>query len=105
MAGPERELFYRGYVDGRLKLMVAALRTGPEPEVLSRRALLPMDEIAGASPHANYAVSPDGRSFVLVRRARANQIVVLQNCRNWCGGSAKRVRHRAAIILQISGKR
>ena len=74
-----RELFYRGYVDGRAKLMVAALRMVPELEVLSRKALFPVDEIVGASPHANYSISPDGKTFVMVRRAPANRIVVLQN--------------------------
>ena len=74
-----RELFYRGYADGRAKLMVAELRMVPELEVLSRKALFPVDEILGASPHANYSISPDGKTFVMVRRAPANRIVVLQN--------------------------
>jgi Tol biopolymer transport system component len=78
--GPDgRELFYRGSVEGRVNLTVAELRMGPQPEVLSRRALFPLDDIAGASPHANYAISPDGRSFVMVRRAPSNRVVVLQN--------------------------
>jgi len=74
-----RELYYRGYADRRLKLMAAAIRTKPELEVLSRTALFPLDDIIGASPHANYAVSPDGKTFVMVRRAPANRIIVLQN--------------------------
>jgi Tol biopolymer transport system component len=74
-----RELFYRGFVDGQPKLMVAALRMTPELEVLSRKGLFPVDEIVGGSPHANYSISPDGKTFVMVRRAPTNRIVVLQN--------------------------
>ncbi len=74
-----RALFYRGNVEGRLTLMMAELGTGGEPELRSRRALFPLDDIAGSSPHANYAVSPDGRTFVMVRRAPGNRVVVLQN--------------------------
>jgi hypothetical protein len=33
----------------------------------------------GSNPHANYDVSPDGRTFAMVRRSPANRIVVLQN--------------------------
>src|SRR5207244_646512 len=55
-----RELFYRRTTGSRLDLMVAALRTAPELEVVSRRALFPIDEIAGTAPHANFDVSPDG---------------------------------------------
>jgi serine/threonine-protein kinase len=74
-----RLLYYRGYADRKIKLMVAAIRPKPELEVLSRTALFPLDDIVGAAPHANYAISPDGRTFVMVRRAPANRIIVLQN--------------------------
>jgi hypothetical protein len=60
-------------------LIAAEIRRDPEPEVVSRRFLFPVDEISGASPHANYAVSPDGKTFVVVQRGPANRIVVLQN--------------------------
>jgi hypothetical protein len=53
--------------------------TGGEPELRSRRPLFPLDGIAGSSPHANYAISPDGQTFVMVRRAPGNRVVVLQN--------------------------
>jgi Tol biopolymer transport system component/tRNA A-37 threonylcarbamoyl transferase component Bud32 len=74
-----RELFYRGRLGGRTRLMVATLRTTPELEVLSRKPLFSVDDIVGATPHANYSISPDGRTFVMVRRAPANRIMVLQN--------------------------
>jgi serine/threonine-protein kinase len=74
-----RELYYRGNNGGRAGLIAAEIRRDPEPEVVSRRFLFPVDEISGASPHANYAVSPDGKTFVVVQRGPANRIVVLQN--------------------------
>jgi serine/threonine-protein kinase len=74
-----RELYYRGNVEGRPKLMAAAVRTAPELEVLSRTALFPLTDIVGSTPHANYSVSPDGKRFLMVQRAPANRIIVLQN--------------------------
>ena len=74
-----RELYYRGNVEGRIKMMAAAIRTAPELEVVSRTQLFPMDDIVGATPHANFAISPDGKTFAMVRRAPANRIIVLQN--------------------------
>jgi eukaryotic-like serine/threonine-protein kinase len=78
--GPNgRELFYRGTTGSRLELMVAELRLAPELEVVSVRALFPIDEIAGTTPHANFDISPDGKTFAMVRRSPATGIVVLQN--------------------------
>ena len=45
-----------------------------------------MDDIVGATPHANYAISPDGKTFAMVRRAPANRIIVLQNLPEPCDG-------------------
>jgi hypothetical protein len=33
----------------------------------------------GAVDHANYDVSPDGRSFVMIRGPQASQIQLIQN--------------------------
>ncbi len=78
--GPEgRELFYRGTVGGRVELVRVNLQTAPELEVISRQTLFTMDEIAGSAPHANYDISPDGKTFAMVRRSPATRIVVLQN--------------------------
>ncbi len=74
-----RELFYRTQGEGEPKLMVATVRTEPQFTVTSRRALFPVGDIAGGAPHANYDISPDGRTFVMVRRSPATRIMVIQN--------------------------
>jgi hypothetical protein len=35
--------------------------------------------MVGTAPHANYDVSPDGRTFAMVRRSPATRIIVIQN--------------------------
>ena len=78
--GPDsRELFYRGTATGRVELMLAALQIEPELEVVSREALFNIDESAASAPHSNYDISPDGKTFVMVRRSPASRIVVIQN--------------------------
>ena len=42
-------------------------------------ASLPIVDIVGTGPHANYDVSPGGKTFVMVRRSPAARIVVIQN--------------------------
>ncbi|HEY7612042.1 MAG TPA: protein kinase [Gemmatimonadales bacterium] len=78
--GPEgRELFYKGGSARGAELVRVELRTAPELEVVSRQALFPIGEIAGSAPHGNYDISPDGKTFVMVRRSPATRIIVLQN--------------------------
>jgi serine/threonine-protein kinase len=78
--GPDgRELFYKGSSAGRVELVRVELRTTPELEVVSRQALFTIDDIAGSAPHGNYDISPDGTTFVMVRRSPATRIIVLQN--------------------------
>jgi hypothetical protein len=78
--GPDgRELFYRGGSADRLELVRVQLRTTPELEVVSREPLFAIGEIAGSAPHGNYDISPDGTTFVMVRRSPATRIIVLQN--------------------------
>jgi Tol biopolymer transport system component len=78
--GPDgRELFYRGGSADRLELVRVQLRTTPELEVVSREPLFTIGEIAGSAPHGNYDISPDGTTFVMVRRSPATRIIVLQN--------------------------
>jgi len=72
-------LFYRGNSGGRIELIEARIRESPSFDVVSRRALFPVDEMPAAVPHANYDISPDGRTFAMVRRAPATRVVVLQN--------------------------
>src|SRR5215207_8617174 len=74
-----RELFYRSTKGGKTELMVAALRAEPDIAVVSQRVLFPIDEMVGGQPHANYDISPDGRTFAMVRRSPGSHIVVMQN--------------------------
>jgi len=74
-----RELFYRGTTGNTALLMAASVRPGSAFAVTERRALFSMTDIAGGTPHANYDVSPDGRTFVMVKRSPATRIMVLQN--------------------------
>ena len=74
-----RELFYRANTERGTDLVAAQVRTSPSLDVISRSNLFPVGEMGAAFPHANYDVSADGRTFVLVRRAPASRIVVIQN--------------------------
>jgi serine/threonine-protein kinase len=73
------ELFYRRTGNGEVDLVAAKVVTTPEFRVVSRTSLFPVGMLDAAQPHANYDVSPDGRTFVGVRRDGAMRIVVLQN--------------------------
>jgi len=74
-----RELFYRGEVDGHARLIAASIERGPSLRVTHRTPLFIMDEYDSAQPHANYDVSPDGKSFVMIHRAPSGRLVVIQN--------------------------
>jgi serine/threonine-protein kinase len=74
-----RFLFYRGISNRGIDMMEATVRTSPSFEVVSRRTLFPASDMVAAAPHANYDISPDGKSFVLVRRAPSTRINVIQN--------------------------
>jgi eukaryotic-like serine/threonine-protein kinase len=74
-----KELFYRGLIAGRVELTVAEVRTTPRFEIVSQKRLFDLEDILGATPHANYDISPDGKTFVMVRRSPATRIVVIQN--------------------------
>ena len=73
------ELFYRAEVDGHARLIAATIERGPSLHVTRRTPLFTMDEYDSAQPHANYDVSPDGRSFVMIHRAPSGRLVVIQN--------------------------
>jgi Tol biopolymer transport system component len=78
--GPDgRELFYRSVLEDRSELVVATLQFAPELAVTGRRTLFSMADIVGTTPHANYSVSPDGRTFVMVRRSPATRVMVIQH--------------------------
>ncbi|HSM17174.1 MAG TPA: protein kinase [Gemmatimonadales bacterium] len=78
--GPDgRELFYRSGAGEDSELMVATVRTDPALAVISRRALFSVADIATATPHSNYDISPNGRTFAMVRFNPSTRIMVIQN--------------------------
>jgi serine/threonine-protein kinase len=74
-----RELYYRETKQNDPYLVAAAIATTPALAVTRRERLFPITDIVATSPHANYDVSPDGKTFVMVRRSPSARIVVLQN--------------------------
>jgi serine/threonine-protein kinase len=74
-----RELFYRTGVGAGSQLVSARVSTDPQLEVLSRQALFSVADMATATPHVNYDVSPDGQSLVMVRFNPASRIMIIQN--------------------------
>jgi eukaryotic-like serine/threonine-protein kinase len=74
-----RELFYRADIDGHVRLVVATIERTPVLRVASRQTLFGLDEYDAAQPHANYDVSPDGKSFAMIHRAPAGRLTVIQN--------------------------
>jgi Tol biopolymer transport system component len=74
-----RELFYRGESDGHVQLVAATVDRGPPFRVTSRTTLFAVDDYDAAQPHANYDVSPDGKSFVMIHRAPTGRLTVIQN--------------------------
>ena len=78
-APDSRELFFRVTRGNEVLLASATLQTAPTLSVLSQRVLFPVSEMIGAVPHANYTLSPDGRSFAMIRRSPGSRIIVIQN--------------------------
>ena len=74
-----KELFYRETKDADPYLVSAGIATTPALRVTGRKRLFPIADIVGTGPHANYDISPDGKTFVMVRRSPAARIVVIQN--------------------------
>jgi serine/threonine-protein kinase len=74
-----RELFYRETRQGDPYLIAAGIRTSPTLAVTGRKRLFPVGDMVATNPHANYDLSPDGKTFVMVRRSPAARIVVIQN--------------------------
>ena len=60
-------------------MVVVDLQTSPDLVVTSRRTLFGVADMATATPHSNYDVSPDGRTFAMVRESNSRLIVVIQN--------------------------
>jgi serine/threonine-protein kinase len=78
--GPDgRELVYRSANGGHAELVAATIRTTPAFAVIGRRPLFPVQEMVGTVDHANYDISPDGRTFAMVRSSPATRIMIIQN--------------------------
>jgi len=73
------EIFYRREQSGGVVMMAAGVSTQAGIRVLGRRVLFPAEDFDPAQPHANYDVSPDGQTFVMIRRSAASRLVVIQN--------------------------
>jgi Tol biopolymer transport system component len=75
-----REVFYQSYGDGGARELVAAkVETSPALRVTAREMLFPVNDYLPTTPHSSYDVSPDGKTFAMVRRNAASRIVVIQN--------------------------
>jgi hypothetical protein len=59
--------------------MAATIATRPALAVTSRKALFPATAIVTANPHANFDVSPDGKTFAYVRSNPSSRVMVIQN--------------------------
>jgi Tol biopolymer transport system component len=74
-----RELFYRETKQENPYLVAAGIATTPALAVSKRTRLFPIGDIVGTAPHANYGISPDGKTFVMVRSSPAARVMVIQN--------------------------
>jgi serine/threonine-protein kinase len=74
-----RELYYRETKQNDPYLVAAGIATAPALAVTRRDRLFPITDMVATGPHANYDISPDGKTFVMVRRSPSARIVVLQN--------------------------
>jgi serine/threonine-protein kinase len=74
-----RELFYRSALREGAMLMAATIATSPSLAVTRRQALFPVGDVGTATPHTNYDISPDGKTFVMVRLNPSSRIMVIQN--------------------------
>ena len=74
-----RELFYRTGAGPGAELMQVAFRPEPAFTVTARRALFSVAEMVNSTPHRDYDISPDGKTFVMVRFNPSTRIMVIQN--------------------------
>jgi len=74
-----RELYYRETRQENPFLVAAQIATTPTLAVTARKRLFPIGDIVSTAPHANYDISPDGKTFVIVRSSPAARVVVIQN--------------------------
>ncbi|HEX9165950.1 MAG TPA: protein kinase [Gemmatimonadales bacterium] len=74
-----QELFYRAPVANAAVLVSATLAFTPTLTVTARQELFDVTAMATTTPHSNYDISPDGRTFAMVRTNPSSRIVVIQN--------------------------
>ena len=73
-----RELYYRETRQENPFLVAPrSPRAGTRSDGAKR--LFPIGDIVSTAPHANYDISPDGKTFVMVRSSPAARVVVIQN--------------------------
>jgi Tol biopolymer transport system component len=73
------ELFYRTGASAGSEMVAARIRTEPRLEVVSREVLFSVADMATATPHVNYDVTPDGQTFAMVRFNPSSRVMVIQN--------------------------
>ncbi len=73
-----RELFYRTGAGLGSEFIAASLAVGAVIEVKARHTLFAVADMVTATPHRNWDVSLDGRSFAMVRFNPATRIMVIQ---------------------------
>jgi Tol biopolymer transport system component len=78
-APDSRELFYRAGAGAGATLTAAAVTTSPRLAIAGRKELFPVTEYSSATPHSNYGISPDGKTFVMVGFNQAARVMVIQN--------------------------
>jgi hypothetical protein len=74
-----REIFYRSGAGGGAKLLAVSVTLTPAFAITARRELFLVSDMASATPHRNYDVSPDGRTFAFVRFNPATRVMIIQN--------------------------
>jgi Tol biopolymer transport system component len=77
-----RELFYRSGGGAEPMLVSATFEPGPALRVRARTPLFSMASYEFATPHRNFDLFPDGRSFAMVRQGQPGQlaeVVYVQN--------------------------
>ena len=69
----------RGGTGMKAMMTAATVSTAPRLAIASRKALFPVAEYSTATPHTNYGVSPDGKTFALVGFNQASRVAIIQN--------------------------
>jgi len=75
-----RELFY---INGKTEMVAAEIPPGATFSVGEQRKLFPVDQYLRPGSFPRYAVSPDGRRFILVREGELSQQSELILAENW----------------------